>query len=335
MTYRMLELIAPQETINEAREIAEKEEILASWIHPISEKESILRVLLDTDRTESISDILVNKFEKEESFRIMLFEVEATLPYPGEEGKEPKAEEKGDTYVGRISREELYSDITQSSELNHSYIGLVILSTFVAVVGLLTNDVVIIIGSMVIAPLLGPNIAMTLAVTLGDLDLGRRALKTNATGLLISFLVSLVMGYILVVNPESDQLVTRSSATFTDIVVALAAGSAGVLAFTRGASAAIIGVMVAVALLPPLVSFGLFLGGGFPRLSLGALILTVTNLIGINLAGVTTFLLQGIRPRTWWKKQQAKDTTWWVMALWILLMMVFVIIIWLWSENNG
>ena len=42
--------------------------------------------------------------------------------------------------------------------------------------------------------------------------------------------------------------------------MALASGCAGALAFTTGVSAALIGVIVAVALLPPLV----MLGGGHP-----------------------------------------------------------------------
>jgi uncharacterized membrane protein len=57
--------------------------------------------------------------------------------------------------------------------------------------------------------------------------------------------------------------------------------------------------MVAVAMLPPLVTSGLLLGGGQAPLAVGALSLFLMNLICVNLAGVTTFLVQGIRPATW------------------------------------
>jgi len=60
--------------------------------------------------------------------------------------------------------------------------------------------------------------------------------------------------------------------------------------------AALIGVMVAVALLPPLVTFGLLLGVGHMASATGALSLFLINLICVNLAGVTTFLVQSIRP---------------------------------------
>lgn len=61
---------------------------------------------------------------------------------------------------------------------------------------------------------------------------------------------------------------------------------------TTGAPAALIGVMVAVALIPPLVTFGLLVGSGRLALACNALLLFITNVICINLAGVVTLLLQ-------------------------------------------
>lgn len=118
------------------------------------------------------------------------------------------------------------------------------------------------------------------------------------------------------------------------IVIALAAGSAGVLAFTRGVPATIVGVMVAVALLPPLVDVGLLLGAGYMQLAVGAAILTVTNLICINLAGVLTFLVQGVRPRSWWEEKKAKKATRIAIAVWLALLVIFAVIIWYWGRSD-
>ena len=64
--------------------------------------------------------------------------------------------------------------------------------------------------------------------------------------------------------------------------------------------------MVALSLLPPLTACGLFLGAGmFPEAG-GASLLFLTNIICLNLAGVVTFLLQGIQPLSWWDKERAK-----------------------------
>ncbi len=334
MNYRMLELTAPPETTRKARQIVEEQEVLGVWTDTLDDGCAILRVLVDTDRTESLSDTLSEKFGHADGFRIMLFSVEATLPQPEvDDSKEEKksSDESSEKVVGRISREELYADVTSGSELNWVYIGMVLLSTLVAGVGLIRDDVAVIIGAMVIAPLLGPNVSMALSATLGDLDLGWRSLKANAAGLFSSLALALIMGLMLQVDLESQQIINKTTVSLGDITIALAAGSAGVLGFTRGVPATIVGVMVAVALLPPLVNVGLLLGAGHTSLAMGSVILTLTNLICINLAGILTFLIQGVRPRTWWEAQKAKRAVRAAISIWFVLLVVLAVIIWYWN----
>jgi uncharacterized hydrophobic protein (TIGR00341 family) len=334
MNYRMLELIAPPDTAQEARTFVEDEDILGVWSDNLEDGCSILRILVDANRTEALSDSLTEKFSHSEGFRIMLFEVQATLPQPEEKedeedpNEEKESEEKS---IGRISREELYSDVSSGSELNIVFIGLVLLSTLVAGVGLVRDDVAVIIGAMVIAPLLGPNVSMALSVTLGDLDLGWQSLKTNAAGIFASLALAFVMGLVMQVDLDSQELINKTNVNLGDITIALAAGSAGVLAFTRGVPAAIVGVMVAVALLPPLVNVGLLLGSGYMNLAIGSIILTTTNLICINLAGILTFLVQGIQPRSWWEVEKAKKATRIAIGIWVALLAILAIIIWYWN----
>jgi uncharacterized membrane protein len=72
--------------------------------------------------------------------------------------------------------------------------------------------------------------------------------------------------------------------------------------------------------LPPLVTFELLLGNGQPVLATGALALFLMNLICVNLAGVTTFLVQGIRPTTWWEKDRASKAMRIAIGLWVTLL---------------
>lgn len=162
---------------------------------------------------------------------------------------------------------------------------------------------------MVIAPLLGPNMALALATTLGDMDLARKSLKTNSAGLLTGLILSLILGFLLTVDPSNPQIVPRTHIGLIDLILALAAGIAGALAFTTGAPTSLIGVMVAVALMPPLVTLGLMLGSKNFLLALGALWLLLTNIICVNLAGVITFWAQGVRPTIWWEANIAKKAT--------------------------
>lgn len=341
MSYRILELIAPTDSMEEAREMADEFAPIDIWTESLDGERSSMRFLVDSDRTESLTDALHGRFSKSEGFRIMLYSVEATLPVPEEEeetedepeaGKEQEQENSG---TGRISREELYADVSEGSEMSRVYVGLVVLSTIVAGVGLIRDDVAVIIGAMVIAPLLGPNVSMSLAVTLGDLKLGWKSLKTNVAGLVLAILIAVVMGIMLKVDPDTGQILSKSSVSLSDITIALAAGSAGVLAYTRGVPAAIVGVMVAVALLPPLVNVGLLLGSGMEQMAVGAAILTLTNLICINLAGVVTFMVQGVRPRTWWEAEKARKATRMAIAAWVFLLAVAAVIIWFWGYRGA
>lgn len=207
---------------------------------------------------------------------------------------------------------------------------MVVLSTIVAAVGLYYNSVAIIIGAMVIAPLLGPNMALALATTLGDLTLLRHAALTILVGTVTTMVLAVIFGMLLQADPTAPEMESRNGVGLGDIAVALASGAAGALAFTTGVSAALIGVMVAVALLPPLVAFGLLLGGGHAALAMGALSLFLMNLICVNLAGVTTFLIQGIRPTTWWEKDRAVKSTRIAIVLWTFLLAALAgMILWL------
>jgi uncharacterized membrane protein len=90
---------------------------------------------------------------------------------------------------------------------------------------------------------------------------------------------------------------------------------------------ALIGVMVAVALLPPLVTAGMLCGSGQWGLAAGSLLLFLINLICVNLAGVVAFLVQGIRPVTWWEATKAKKATRFAIFLWMVLLAALVVMI--------
>ncbi|MDX1617750.1 MAG: TIGR00341 family protein [Balneolaceae bacterium] len=338
MLYRLIEVTAPKERLKEAENLIPEENILHLWADHTEDGIGVLRVLMPMEHTEQVMDEMADKFESDEEFRLMVFDVEATLPRPetreeeegaGEEEDEDEDENK-QASSERISREELYADIEDASRFTRTYAITITLSVLVACVGLINNNVAVIIGAMVIAPLLGPNVALALASTLGDLEMAWSSFKTAAGGLIIGLVLSYVIGMFVDVDPEIAEISSRTVVGMGDLVVALAAGSAGVLAFTRGISAAIIGVMVAVALLPPLANLGLLLGSGYYTLAFGAFVLVIVNVICINLAGVVTFLVQGIRPRKWWEEKKAKRATRIAITIWMGLLLLFLLVILYW-----
>ena len=144
---------------------------------------------------------------------------------------------------------------------------------------------------------------------------------------------AIVVGLVFPVDPTVPAIASRTQVSFADLALALAAGSAGAFAFTSGLSGPVIGVMVAVALMPPLVVSGMLLGAGDVLLACRALLLTAANVICVNLAGVATFLAQGVGPLRWWEAERAKKATHKAIVLWTFLLAALVIILFFTSAD--
>jgi uncharacterized hydrophobic protein (TIGR00341 family) len=332
MPLRLIEFVTGEVADGELPKLFENEQVMGVWQQRIEDDRHVVRLLADAQFTESIVERVQEKYSGRDGFRLMIFPVEATLPLPEppeeqREQQQENEESEAQATHDRISREELYEDVNEGTQLSVSYLLLVLLSTIVVSIGMVRNDLPVTIGAMVIAPLLGPNVALALGTTLGDLPLIWRALRANGAGVLLAFAASVLMGWWLAVEPDGPAIAARTNVSLQHVLLALASGCAGALAFTRGTSAALIGVMVAVALLPPLVASGMLLGAAQWVLGLQALLLVLANIICVNLAGVVTFAAHGIRPRTWWEEGRARRSTRVALAIWILLLAVLIAVI--------
>jgi uncharacterized hydrophobic protein (TIGR00341 family) len=330
MSLRLIEVIVPEERRAELLLMLKEQNLPGVWGDRLSNELALVRALASVKSAEAVLDLVTSRFSGSEGFRVILLPVEATIPQPE---PAPRAERKEEV-TGReekpsppVIREELYADLAQGGRLSATYLIMVFLSAIVAAIGLLRGDMAVIIGAMVIAPLIGPNMALTLATTLGDLSLAWRSLRTGGLGLLLALVLSVAFGFFLTVDPEAPHIASRTQLSFGDILLALAAGSAGAVALTSTLTTALVGVMVAVALLPPLVTAGLLAGAGEYRLASAAFLLVVANVICINLSGVITFLARGIQPRTWWEAGKAKRFTRVAVLVWLTLLALLVVVI--------
>jgi uncharacterized hydrophobic protein (TIGR00341 family) len=334
MALRLMQIFLPAGSDAPSEELLEEREILGRWRDDETDQ-TVLHLLVPAEETEPIMDRFEQRYAGAERFHMVLFPVEAVLPRPKaepapeEEHVEEQAAAEPAPPPPRISREEMYAEANDGIGVSRVFLGLSVLSAVVAAVGLSRNDTAVIIGAMVIAPLLGPNVALALASTLGDADLLRRAWASNLAGIASAFVFAIAIGAMFEIDANVPAIASRTDVSVGDVVLALAAGAAGTLAFTRGVVGAVIGVMVAVALMPPLVVCGMLLGTGKLDLSVGALLLFGANLICVNLAGVVTFLFQGVRPRTWWEAEVAKGRTRRAVLLWAGLLALLLVILWL------
>jgi uncharacterized hydrophobic protein (TIGR00341 family) len=308
-------------------------DVIGHWTYAVDDDQRVDRVLLEVEETESFLDWVDQTLPTE--YRVVLQSVEATLPQPEveeDEADEAEGGEAGDdneeVSVGRIGRAELYEYARDATDPSAAFYALVALSTIVAAGGMLRDQTAVVIGAMMIAPLMGPNLSLALGTTLGDLPLLSRALQANVLGGSLALVGAVGMGAVLPVDPAIGELAMRTVIGMADVALAAAAGAAGVLAITRDQTTGLVGVMVAVALLPPVVALGLLLGGGYLDAALQAGLLTVTNIVALNLAAVCTFLAMGVRPRHWHEVEQARTSTRIALVLWGGALALLVLLLW-------
>jgi len=321
---RIIEIVADCGHIDTLHSIAEQHEVNDHWQLAPQEEDGrcVYRMLVMPEKVQQVIDALQSILDKTENSRIVIQPVEATLPRPPEtEPDEARSKTR--------SREELYTRIEAGSNLDKNYVLMVMLSTIVAAIGLLEDNVAVVIGAMVIAPLLGPNMSLAFAAALGETNLAIRSLRTNLAGIGIALLLAIGIGLIWPLNFNSHELLIRTDVGLDGIVLALASGMAAVLSLTVGVATSLVGVMVAVALLPPAATLGLMLGAGNYQMALGALLLLSVNVVCVNLAANITFFISGVRPRTWWQKQKARQSlityiVFWLVALLVLLAVIHV-----------
>ena len=323
MADRLLIVHVPAGGETAARRLLEGVDANSSW-HQRTAEDFVLTLLVRGEEVETTMDDFERELGGREGFHLAVVPLEAWLPRPERETEEEAQgldrAASGRRSRRRISRAELYAEIDEQLGVTAIFLTMTGLSAVVAALGLLRDNVAVIIGAMVIAPLLTPNIALALATTLADWKLARRALVVNAWGAGLAFALAAAIGWVTPVHLGIPAIADRLHLPLSDLALAVAAGAAGTLAFTRGYSGAVIGVMVAVALMPPLVVTGLLVGEGLYAGALRAGLLTAVNVIGINLAAVVTFVLQGLRPRAVWEAERARKASWIAATVWLLLL---------------
>ncbi|MBD2257321.1 DUF389 domain-containing protein [Pseudanabaena sp. FACHB-2040] len=188
----------------------------------------------------------------------------------------------------------LSRDLWRWAEPTPNYYILLLLSVIISTLGLLANSSATIIGAMIIAPLMGPIIAIAFAMTLNNRRLLKRASFSVITGAVLGIGTASLITVLLGLASLTPEIEARSVPTLIDLGVALAAGAAGAYAKSRRHIAdALPGVAISVALVPPLSVIGIGLALPSRDVALGASLMLLTNLAGIIFSGALIFIWQG------------------------------------------
>ncbi|MDX1382104.1 MAG: DUF389 domain-containing protein, partial [Thermoanaerobaculia bacterium] len=192
---------------------------------------------------------------------------------------------------------QVYADMRGSARAGVDFYTLISLSALIAVAGLVLDSAAVIIGAMLVAPLMSPIIALAHGIVQGNPLLMKRAASSTFKGVAVAVGISTVVGLGLRFTAPTREMLARGEPNLIDLVVALAAGAAAAYALSRrSVAAALPGVAISVALVPPLCVVGWALGAARFDLAAGALLLFLTNFAGIVLVGACVFLMLGFRP---------------------------------------
>jgi uncharacterized hydrophobic protein (TIGR00271 family) len=192
---------------------------------------------------------------------------------------------------------DLFVSLRENATASASFQVLTVLSVLLALSGLYANSAPVIIGAMILAPLMAPIISLAMGLARTDSGMIRGAINTLAVGVAWGLGCAVLLALAMPLEVPTLEMKSRMSPTLLDLLVAILSGIAGAYAHAKEEIAkSLAGVAIAVALVPPLSVAGIGLGWGDWAMAQGALLLLITNLVGIALAGAATFLVLGFAP---------------------------------------
>jgi len=229
--------------------------------------------------------------------------------------------------ISKERRAEVQVHLRDASHPDFDYFVLVLLSSIIATQGLLVDSPAIVIGAMLVAPLMSPFIGLGLSSITGDERLLRDSASALLRGALLAVIVALVIAWtnrhlpFVVLLELPNQIITRTTPSPIDLTVALAGGAAAAFALAMpNISAALPGVAIATALMPPLCTIGIGLAMGRMDVAGGATLLFITNAVTITFAASLVFFSLGFRgPLT--NSQQRVPRSLFVSAIFTLILL--------------
>lgn len=196
--------------------------------------------------------------------------------------------------------DELISRTGSDSRLSATFLAFLTLACLIAVVGIVTDSSVTIVGAMVVGPEFGPLAAVAVGLVLRRWDLVRRAVVALGVGfpaaIAITALATLVaeVAGLVSVDPlgDANQVDFIFDVGPFSFIVALLAGAAGMLSLTSARSAALVGVFISVTTVPAAAAAVVAATTGDLVRSLQSGVQLLINLVGIVLAAAIVLALR-------------------------------------------
>jgi uncharacterized hydrophobic protein (TIGR00271 family) len=195
--------------------------------------------------------------------------------------------------------DKLFIEGVQAGRRLTNFFTLLLFATVIATYGVLSDSTATVIGAMIVAPLMGPIMATTVAVVMGSTQRALRAFALVVVGIftviVFSYLLAWVVPDITISFTSNGEIASRINPGLYALLTALGAGAAGAFITSRAEIAdSMGGVAIAISLVPPLCVVGIALQQGELGAAKGAMLLFLTNFFAILLAGGLVLVVLGL-----------------------------------------
>jgi uncharacterized hydrophobic protein (TIGR00271 family) len=295
-----LRIVAPADSAEKALELLERTPSVCNLVHlpgaAVRPKgDVILCDVAREDASVAIADLRELEIDRDGS--IAIEEIDSQISEAAERAEKHAKGAVADAVVW----EEVEQRTSENTELSASFVAFMVLAMLIAAVGIVTDQIVLIIGAMVVGPEFGPIAGFCVAAVQRRRDAALRSLLALAVGfaagITATFLFTLALdGVDLIPEGFADEghPFTRfiSSPDEFSFIVAFLAGTAGVLSLTNAKSGALVGVLISVTTIPAAANIGVAAALGDGEEWLGALEQLSLSLVAILLAGIGTLFVQ-------------------------------------------
>jgi uncharacterized hydrophobic protein (TIGR00341 family) len=326
-----IEVTVTKEEASKVEDLLKKTELvyLSSEVEIEGEKCRYYSIVLPDDLTEKlVTDIssIIDLRLRENTISIVC--VEGAVSTYLDRLKEKVA--KKSTPTSPLER--LVESTDRYTRLNKDVLTMALFATMIALAGLFLDNVAIVIGAMLLSPLLGPINAFAVNANLGRI---RKLAKSQAAVLLllasiiiVAAIITLLAAQLVTLSENTNQIAIRTHAGLIDVLIALILGLAAGLALLVGFPEILVGVAIAVAIVPPAAVTGIGLALLNINLVLGAFVLTLVYLLGLQLGSTLILRIRGVLPRRYYQQSEAKKrSAYSILVLALLLALLTLIVV--------
>jgi uncharacterized hydrophobic protein (TIGR00271 family) len=195
--------------------------------------------------------------------------------------------------VGGVDHDAVLRHIAEDSGWSGRYAFLIVISAAISLLGLLMPSVAVLIGAMLLSPLMMPIIGLGFGIATVDTREIRRSATALLAGAGLAVLLSVLFVTLSPIQTITSEIAGRTRPTLFDLLVALLSAVAGAYALIRGRGGTVVGVAIAIALMPPLVVVGFGIATLNWTVFAGSLLLFLTNAITIALTAALVARVYG------------------------------------------